>query len=416
MKKNKIKIFNIYIIILIFAIIFSNAYVLADDINEEETNIENIIETNTKITEEPKINSRAAIVLDRNSNIILYGKNINEKRKMASTTKIMTAICVIENGNLDDIVTISKKAAGTGGSRLGLKTNDKVSVKNLLYGLMLVSGNDSAVALAEHVGGSIEKFSIIMNNKAKQLGLKTTNFVTPHGLDNEEHYTTAYELAVLTNYALKNKIFANYVKTKNITIDINGYPKNLSNTNELLGYLDGVYGVKTGFTNGAGRCLVTACKQNNLDIISIVLGADTKKYRTQDSIKIINYAMNNYEVVNVKEKIEKEFERWKTEELKNVMVNKGDKNIEANLEEIQNYLIPINKNYIDELEINIDYNNSFEAPLQENSKIGELTLSSTNETILKLNIYNKEKIEKKDIFNYYFELFKNYKKITVNIW
>ena len=200
------------------------------------------------------INSRACVVIDRTTNTVLYGKNENSVRKMASTTKIMTATIIIENCNLDDTIEISKKAAGTGGSRLGLKTGDKITVRDLLYGLMLCSGNDAAVALAEHAGGDISGFSELMNNKAKELGLLNTHFETPHGLDADEHYTTAYELALLSNYALNNKIFAQIVGTKNYTVVLNGYPKNLSNTNELLGNLDGVYGIKTGFTNGANRC------------------------------------------------------------------------------------------------------------------------------------------------------------------
>ena len=140
------------------------------------------------------------------------------------------------------------------------------------------------------MGNTVENFVDMMNKKAKQLGLNNTNFVTVNGLDAEEHYTTAVELAKLTDYALKNDRFKNIVGTKNYTVTINGYGKAIDNTNELLGYLDGVYGVKTGFTNGANRCLVTSIKRGNMDIISVVLGADTKKDRTKDSIEIIEYA------------------------------------------------------------------------------------------------------------------------------
>ena len=152
---------------------------------------------------------------------------------------------------------------------------------------MLCSGNDAAVCLAESVGGSIEGFAELMNTKAQELGLSNSHFESPHGLDSDQHYTTAYELALLSDYALKNPTFLSIVGTKNHTVIINGTPKTLSNTNELLGNLDGVYGIKTGFTNGANRCLVTACKRGNMDIICVVLGADTKNFRTKDSIKLI---------------------------------------------------------------------------------------------------------------------------------
>ena len=311
------KFFRIFISFFILFFLVSSTIIYADDINEplnDDSLInDTIVETTSKPDEFPNINSRAAIVIDRNSNTILYGKNEKEKRKMASTTKIMTCIIVLENGNLNDIVEVSKKSAGTGGSRLGLKTGDKITVKDLLYGLMLCSGNDAAVALAEHVGGSIEDFSKLMNDKASKLNLENTHFVTPHGLDNDEHYTTAYELALLSNYALKNKDFAQIVGTKSYTVTINNYTKTLSNTNELLGTLNGIYGIKTGFTNGANRCLVTACKRGNMDIICVVLGADTKNFRTKDSIKLIEYVFKEYEPVNLNTLIKEKFDTWQKE-------------------------------------------------------------------------------------------------------
>lgn len=151
-----------------------------------------------------------------------------------------------------------------------------------------------------------------MNEKVEALGLTNTHFVTPHGLDEKEHYTTAYELSRITDYALKNETLANIVSTKTCEILINGQPKTLSNTNELLGNLNGVNGVKTGFTNGAGRCLVTSTTRNGHQIICVVLGADTKKIRTADSIKLIEYAFSAYEYIDVNQKIEEEFQRWKT--------------------------------------------------------------------------------------------------------
>lgn len=267
------------IIFIFFSIVFLSSHIFADDIYPLEDNFDiseilndiETIETDSQISQLPTINSRAYVVIDRKSNTVLVGKNENQKKKMASTTKIMTALIVIENCDLSETVEISKKSASTGGSRLGLKTGDKITVYDLLYGLMMRSGNDSAVALAEHTAGSISSFADLMNQKAVKLGLSNTHFVTPHGLDEDEHYTTAYELALLSNYAMNNEIFAKIVGTKNYTITINGYPKNITNTNELLGNLNGVYGVKTGFTNGANRCLVTACKRDNLDVICIVL-------------------------------------------------------------------------------------------------------------------------------------------------
>lgn len=382
----------------------------ADDEDFETINdISPYLNASANIMTEPTINSRAAIVYDRNSGQILFGKNENEKRKMASTTKIMTAIIVIENSHLDDIVTISSKAAGTGGSRLGLHTNDKISVKNLLYGLLLCSGNDAAVALAEHVGGTVGGFAELMNQKCSDLGLISTHFVTPHGLDNEEHYTTAYELAIITNYALKNDIFRKVVGTKNYTITINNSSKTLSNTNELLGNLDGVYGVKTGFTNGANRCLVTAVKRDQLDIICIVLGADTKKDRTKDSIELIEYVFQNFEPVNIKEKINEEFNNWKLCNLSNFHIEKGtSNNIELQLDDLSYDFLPIHRNYIDSISIYIYCDNTLEAPIASNSIIGYLTISINNQTVIHLNIKTTNTIAKKTSLDFFNEIFSNY--------
>lgn len=398
-------------LIIFFSIpIFS----FADDEEIEEENTLELVEATSMSSEEPNINSRSAIIYDRNSKEIIYGKEEQTKRKMASTTKIMTATVVIENANLADTVIVSKKAAGTGGSRLGLKTGDKVTINDLLYGLMLCSGNDAAVALAEYVGGSIEGFSDMMNTKAQELGMVNTHFVTPHGLDNDEHYTTAYELAYLTDYALKNKTFSNIVGTKNYTVTINGKPKTLSNTNELLGSFDGVYGVKTGFTNGANRCLVTSTKRGNLDIITVVLGADTKKFRTQDSIKLIDYAFENYEDVDIKDIIQKEFNSWKEKNEKNIIVNKGTKNsVELELEMPQNTCITVRKTKKEDIAININSLYFLEAPVEKNDVLGNLCVKVDKEEKMVINIVNKETIEKKEVIDYFKLFLQNYLKYSV---
>ena len=406
-----------FIIFILFSILSFGISTLSycDDIDDE------VIDVNAEITSSnasktqikiPDTNSRACVVIDRNTNTILYGKNEKQKRKMASTTKIMTATIIIENCNLAETIEISKKAAGTGGSRLGLKTGDKITIKDLLYGLLLRSGNDAAVALAEYAGESIEGFAKLMNNKALELGLTNTHFETPHGLDSDKHYTTAYELAILSNYALNNATFAQIVGTREYTITINGSPKQLSNTNELLGHLDGVYGVKTGFTNGANRCLVTACKRNNMDIICVVLGADTKKFRTQDSIKLINYIFENFETVNIKELIENKFKNWKTENLNRIVINKGiTQNINLEIENIDTAIIPVRRDLIDSINISITCPLYFEAPLTSHSQIGTINVFISDNINLNYKIYNPSEIKHKSWNIYLFEILKNYSHI-----
>lgn len=404
MKKQFIQMLVFFSLFLFFLSPLS----FADDLEEEETidvvsEITNTVNANdtTNTPKLPEINSRAYVVIDRNSNRILCGKNETQKRKMASTTKIMTALVILEKGNLDQTIEISKKAANTGGSRLGLKTGDKVTVHDLLYGLMLRSGNDAAVALAEYAGGDIAQFSTLMNQKAEELGLTNTHFETPHGLDSDEHYTTAYELALLANEAMKNKTFATIVGTKTITITINGYPKALNNTNELLGNLAGVYGIKTGFTNGANRCLVTACQRDNLDIICVVLGADTKKCRTTDSIKLIEYTFNNFKLVNVQEQLQKEFASWK--QSADFSIEKGllDEP-ETTFNPLPYSYLPIRKDLIDDLRVTIDYDPFQKAPLPAGEIIGKIRLQEGNEKVIaETDIINVNEIRKKNMWNYF---------------
>lgn len=355
------------------------------------------------------INARSYVVLDRKSKKVLISKNEYTKAKMASTTKIMTATIILENCNLDDIVTISKKSANTGGSRLGLKTNDKISVLNLLYGLLLCSGNDAAVALAEYCSGSIPEFCNLMNQKAIELGLTNSHFETPHGLDSDGHYTTAYELALITDYALKNSTFVKIVNTKNHTIQINNYPKNLSNTNELLGVLDGVYGVKTGFTNGANRCLVTACKRNDMDLICIVLGCDTKKFRGQDSTKLINYCFDNFEYVNIRNLLTHKLNDWKNDNKNYFNIIKGvSTKLDIKFSDPSSDVIPIKKDEINNINVRFSINKNLAAPITVDNIIGNYEIFSSTNTIYSGDIISNNAIDKKNIKYYLFDFLKNY--------
>ena len=194
-----------------------------------------------------------------------------------------------------------------------------------------------------------------MNKKAKELNLKHTHFITPHGLDEEGHYTTAYELALMADYALDITKFSEVVSTKVHNVNINGHIKTITNTNELLGYLNGVNGVKTGFTNGAGRCLVTSITRNGFNVITVVLGADTKKIRTKDSISLIEYIYKNYELIDLEKLINKEFEDWQKINLHRITINKGEnKNLEVELDNLQYTLYPVKKEEINNVKVNIN--------------------------------------------------------------
>jgi D-alanyl-D-alanine carboxypeptidase (penicillin-binding protein 5/6) len=331
---------------------------------------------------------------------------------MASTTKIMTSIIAIENSDLNQKVEISAKAANTGGSRLGLKKGDTISMRDLLYGLMLRSGNDAAVAIAEAVGGDLENFAVMMNEKAEKLNLSDTHFVTPHGLDDPDHYTTAYELAKITDYALNNEIFKEIVGSKTYTITINGYPKTLNNTNELLGVVQGVYGVKTGFTGNAGRCLVTSVNRNGFEIITVVLQADTKKDRGKDSKKIIEYVYENYQQVNVKNIVEEKFEEWCNINKGRIEINKAvQTNFDIGYEDVENELLVVKKTQVDDIQVQIDSTFKLEAPIKKGCTIGNLKLIIDGELVDSMCIFIKNDVAKKNIYDYFMECVKAYKSL-----
>ena len=394
--------------ILIFLLILLNfSTACADDV-DNEVDFEDTIEvTASNVSELPKTNSRRYIVYDRISKSMIIGKNEDVKSAMASTTKIMTTIVILEKADLNEKVTVSAKAGGTGGSRLGLKRGDKASVRDLLYGLMLRSGNDAAVALAEHVGGSVKGFAELMNEKAIELGLTNTHFVTPHGIDDANHYTTALELAKLTDYAMNNETFAKIVGTKSTTIYINNKSRQINNTNELLGVLNGVVGVKTGFTNNAGRCLATETKRNNMDIITIVLGADTKKDRTKDSVNLIEYTFSKYKMYNLEEQIIEEFNKWKNINEKRILIIKGKtSNPKLALGAIEKATIPICDN--DKIEYSINALTEVEAPVEQWNVMGTLTVKLNGEILENIDIVNVNEVQKRD--------WKDYFKIVLNTY
>lgn len=248
-----------------------------------------------------------------------------------------------------------------------------------------------------------------MNQKAEKLGLQMTHFVTPHGLDQPEHYTTAYELAVLTDYAMQNPTVRKIVGTKDYTVHINNQPVNIRNTNELLGYLEGVNGVKTGFTNGAGRCLVTSVKRGDMEIISVVLGADTKKFRTADSIKMIEYVYQNYQNVDIAETIQKQFESWYQINQKRIIIKQGKQEyLKIRMEPIQNSKITIQKKEtIEDLAIEIVTLTQVEAPIEKDKKVGYVKVKLGNTTIRNLDLLVEEEVKRKEYPDYLREILIN---------
>lgn len=241
----------------------------------------------------------SAVVMDVDSGRLLFAQDGNRKLPMASTTKILTALVAIENGNLDDVVKVSQRAARAEGSLLYLREGDKITLRDLLYGLMLVSGNDAAEAIAEHVGGSVAGFADMMNAKAAELGASNSHFTNPHGLPDENHYTTAYDLTLITVHAMRNEIFSSIVATKYVRITINGAERQIKNKNKILWQYEGGIGVKTGYTKAAGRCLVSAAERDGMKIVSTVLDCGDM---WNESIRLLNDTFATYKNYTVVKK------------------------------------------------------------------------------------------------------------------
>lgn len=248
------------------------------------------------------VRSPSAIVIDQETGRIFFAKNAHEKRRIASITKIMTAIIAIESGKLDEIVTVSEKAVYTEGSSIYLQPNEKIRLIDLIYGLMLRSGNDAAVSIAEHVGGSVEGFVYLMNEKAKQIGMFHTHFANPHGLDDHEnHYSTAYDMALLTKYAMQNKIYRKIAGTKMYRSE-NVDRKEVRiwhNKNRLLTELYRYStGGKTGYTKRAKRTLVSTASKNELNLIAVTLNTPSQD-DWNDHISMFEHVFQTYQMTEI---------------------------------------------------------------------------------------------------------------------
>ncbi|MGE5582588.1 MAG: D-alanyl-D-alanine carboxypeptidase family protein [Bacillota bacterium] len=239
----------------------------------------------------PTINARAAVLIESKTGKVLYQKNSLALMEPASTTKIMTAVLGIEKGKLTETVYVSAKAASREGTSMHLQKNDKLTLRDLLYGLLLVSGNDAATAIAEHIGGTEENFAALMTAKARTLGMKYTQFKNASGLPAYGHYTTAYDMALLARYAMQNPVFARIVGTKKTIIANDESPETfkLVNHNKLLWLYPYTTGIKTGYTIRAGGCLVASATRRDTTLIAVVMKSGSIY---KDSQKLFNFGFN----------------------------------------------------------------------------------------------------------------------------
>ena len=325
--------------------------------------------------------AKGMCVIDKDSKRILYSKNENEKLPMASTTKVVTLITVLQNcDDLDEYIQVDEAAVGVEGTSIYLRKDETIKVRDLLYGLMLRSGNDAATALACHVGGSIEGFAEMMNALAKNVGANNSHFMNPHGLDNPQHYTTAYDLALITAYALNNPIFQEVVSTKNYVIEATNKSdkRYLTNKNKLLSTLDGCCGVKTGYTSKAGRCLVSACSREERTTVCVVLNCGPM---FEESTTLLNSSFEDFENVKIIDKNKEIYNEY--------IINENEGKLYLYTEE--DYYYPLTKNEMKDLrlEYSVTLDNA-----KSGDNVGEIKIFLKNDLIKTLKLYTMNKIDK----------------------
>lgn len=335
--------------------------------------------------------AKGMCVMEQNSKKVLYEKDMDTMRANASTTKVVTAITVLQNCNdLDKVITVHDKSIGVEGTSIYLRKGEQLTIRDLLYGLMLRSGNDSAVALAYEVGGTEENFVDMMNSLCKTIGTKNTHFANPHGLDNPNHYTTAYDLALVTAYALNNPIFAEIVSTRQYVIEkTNTSDKRyLSNKNRLLNSLDGCVGVKTGFTSKAGRCLVSAIERNGVTIVCVVLNCGPM---FEESAELLSRAFSEYNFAPITSKGEVIRNEYYIDDQKGELCVYAD----------ETYSYPVRNAETDRLRVVYNINKPSKN-LEEGDEIGEISVFFDNHLQKTIKLYTISKIdvlESQDIFN-----------------
>lgn len=351
-------------------------------------------------------NSKSAILLETSTGKILYENNSHEKLPPASMTKIMSMLLIMEaidsnKLSFDSDVLISENAANMGGSQVFLEAGETYKVKDLLKGIAIASGNDAVVAMAEKVGGTVENFVNMMNEKAKLLNLKDTVFKNPHGLDTDGHYSSAYDMALIAKELLKHEKILEYTSIYEDYLKKNdGSSTWLVNTNKLVRFYEGVDGLKTGFTSSAKYCVTTTAKKNNMRLLSVVMGAETSDLRSKDTTNLLNYGFNTYKLDLIMSK---------TKVLGNVKVEKGKKdNVDLVLKEDATSLKKIDDKHIDYF-VNLKVKN-IKAPVKTGDVVGIAEiLDNDGKFIMESDVTVTNNIDKANYFDY---IKKNLKVIT----
>jgi serine-type D-Ala-D-Ala carboxypeptidase (penicillin-binding protein 5/6) len=361
MKLKKVKIFTLISIFILISILTTQNSILA---------------ASTKPLKNLNINAKAAVAIDAKTRVVLYEKNANDTIPMASTTKIITLLVALKYSNLDKVVEISSKSANIHGSVVGYKKGEKITMRELLYGLMMRSGNDAAIAIAEGTSGSVEEFVRLMNEYANEIGILNTHFESPHGLDSIYHYSTAYDLAIATAKAKENNTFNDIVSSLNVDAKAYNFTRSYHNINKILLLIPNANGVKTGTTGLAGKCLVTSVKVKGHDVISVVLNCNSRWEETQ---KIYKYVEEKYEYKTI---------FTKGQELETAVFKNGVVKLVSNEDVIVPY--KVNSNYF----VKILKPSKLYSNIVKGQSFGTLQISDGNTIIYSKNLTAGNSIKK----------------------
>ena len=348
----------------------------------------------------PEINCKSALLMEQSTGQILFEHNSREALPPASVTKVMTMLLTMEaidGGNLkyDDIVIASERAKSMGGSTIFLDAGESMSVHDLLKGIAVASGNDACVAIGEHIAGSESGFVDLMNNRARELGMKDTNFVNTNGLDAEGHLTSAHDIALMSRELLKHEDILKY--TTIWTDSLRNGEFGLANTNKLIRFYGGANGLKTGSTDDAGFCVSAAAKRDGMQLIAVVMGSETSDDRFESAKSMLDFGFANYCIVKPSDNVKPG----------NVKVLKGESEaLKTELDTIFETLVPKNKkgDVVGEVKLS----ETVTAPIKKGDKIGEVTFKLENKTLGKCNIIAAESVNKKGFMRLYLETLKEW--------
>ena len=363
------KIKKISIILIIFSLIFVLLYGYFN------------VKTELSPVDAMSSSAKSMCVIDKDSGRILYSKNPYEKLPMASTTKVVTAITVLEHcDDLDEKIVVADESIGVEGTSIYLRKDEEIRVIDLLYGLMLRSGNDSATALACHVAGGVDEFADMMNETAEKVGATSSHSTNPHGLDDPDHYTTAYDLSLITAYALGNLTFKEIVSTRNYVIEATNKSdkRYLTNKNKLLLNLPGCCGVKTGFTSKAGRCLVSALEQDGSTAVCVVLNCGPM---FEESSALLTSAFEEYDFVKLIDKDKEIYNEY--------IIDESEGKLYLYAEE--DFYYPLKK--LEMRSVRIKYTVDLD-DAKSGDEVGKIEIFLENDLIKTLKLYTMNKIDK----------------------